>query len=181
MRRHLLSLALLSLLLPVGCASIMVPDPSTKSLAGQERDRAECAAVGARAARDYGWNPQADLTTIRTNREAVCLESRGYVTTTRVFMRPSPKDGLATYDPPDLVRRCYQQAFAWMGRYDGPVDGRSNVIWTTAQKAYLTEIRVTSGAPNASGLVREKLRQDLQALGKAADWQACLQEATQPR
>ena len=117
----------------------------------------------------------------RANREAVCLESRGYVTTTRVFMRPSPEDGLATYDPPDPVRRCYQQAFAWMGRYDGPVDGHSNVIWTTAQKAYLTEIRVTSDAPNASELVRERLRQELQGLGKAADWQACLQEATQPQ
>jgi hypothetical protein len=181
MRPHLISIALLSLMLLVGCASIMVPDPSTKSLAEQERDRAQCAAVGARAARDYGWNPQADLTTIRANREAVCLESRGYVTTTRVFMRPSPEDGLATSDPPDPVRRCYQQAFAWMGRYDGPVDGHSNVIWTTAQKAYLTEIRVTSDAPNASDMVREKLQQDLQALGKAADWQACLQEATQPQ
>ena len=181
MRRHLLGLALLSLMLTVGCASIMVPDPSTKSLAEQERDRAECAAVGARAARDYGWNPQADLTMIRANREAVCLESRGYVTTTRVFMRPSPEDGLATYDPPDPVRRCYQQAFAWMGRYDGPVDGHPNVIWTTAQKAYLTEIRVTSDAPNASDLVRERLRQELQGLGKAADWQACLQEATRPQ
>jgi hypothetical protein len=178
MKLHLISLALVFL---VGCASIMVPDPSTKSLAEQEQDRAECAAVGARAAQDYGWDPQADLTTIRANREAVCLESRGYVTTTRVFMRPSPESGSATYDPPDPVRRCYQQAFAWMGRYDGPVDGHSNVIWTTAQKTYLTEIQVSSDAPSAPNLVRERLQQELQALGRAADWQTCLKEATEPR
>jgi hypothetical protein len=168
-------------MLLVGCSSILVPDPSTKSLAEQERDRAECAAVGARAAQDYAWNPQADLTTIRADREAVCLESRGYVTSTRVFMRPSPESGQTVYDLPDPVRRCFQQAYAWMGRYDGPIDGHANITWTAAQEAYLTELQVMSDDPHAANLVRDSLQRDLQALGKAADWQACLEEATEPR
>ena len=91
MRLHLLAVALIFLMILVGCASILVPDPSTKSLAEQEKDRAECAAVAARAAQDYAWDPLADLEAVRADREAECLESRGYVITTKVYMRPSAR------------------------------------------------------------------------------------------
>lgn len=177
-----MSSALSCLMILVGCASIMVPDPSTKSLAEQQQDRAECAAVAARAAQDYAWSPLADLAAVRANHKAVCLESRGYVTTTRIYIRTSPAGSQSGLEQPaDPVRRCFQQAYAWMGRYDGPLDGRPNVVWTAAQEAYLTEQQIMSDHPNATNLVREALQRDLRALGKAADWQACLKEATEPR
>lgn len=181
MRSYLMSIVLSFLIILVGCASIMVPDPSTKSLAEQLQDRAECAAVAARAAQDYAWSPLADLAAIRADREAECLESRGYVTTTRISMRPSPEGGQPRQAQPDPVRRCFQQAYAWLGRYDGPIDGRPNVIWTAAQEAYLTEQQIMSSDPNAANLVRESLQRDLRGLGRADDWQACLKEATAPR
>ena len=181
MRPHLLCIALSLLSLCVGCASILVPDPSTKTLAQQEQDRAECAAEGARAARDYAWSPLADLVLIRVDREDECLESRGYVSPARVFMHPAPAGGKAADEPPDPVRRCFQQAYAWMGRYDGPVDGRSNVTWTTAQEMYVTEQQVVGDHPDAPSLMHASLQRDLRAIGREADWQACLQEATTPK
>jgi hypothetical protein len=181
MRFHRVAVALLCLMIPGGCASIMVPDPSTKSPVEQQQDRAECAAVAARAVQDYAWNPLADMATIRADQEAECLESRGYVTTTRVTMRPAPEGGQPAQGPPDPVRQCFQQAYAWLGRYDGPIDGRSNVTWRAAQVAYLTELQIMSSHQDAANLVRESLQRDLQTLGRADEWRACLQEATAPR
>jgi hypothetical protein len=163
-----------------GCASIFVPDPSTKSPAEQEQDRAECAAAAARAAQDYAWDPLADLEAVRADREAICLESRGYIVTTRVYMRASTNGNQQRQANPDPVRRCYQQAYAWLGRYDGPVDGRVNVIWKAAQAAYLTELQITSSDPDAPNLMQDAIRRDLQGLGRVAEWQACLREATKP-
>ena len=100
MRIHLPAVPLTCLMILVGCASILVPDPSTKSPAEQEKDQAECAAVAARAAQDYAWDPLADLEAVRADREAECLESLGYVITTKVYMRPSA-DG----DQPDKSHR----------------------------------------------------------------------------
>jgi hypothetical protein len=180
MRPHLLCMLLCCLTALVGCASILVPDPSTKSLAAQQQDRDECAAEGVRAAQEYAWSPLADLTLIRIDREDECLESRGYVTTTRVFMHPTSAGGASAEEPPDPIRRCFQQAYAWMGRYDGPIDGRSNVAWTAAQQAYVVEQQVTGDHPRAPGLMHASLRRDLRALGREADWQACLDDAAQP-
>jgi hypothetical protein len=177
MRSHLPAFALILLMILVGCASILVPDPSTKSPAEQEKDRAECAAVAARAAQDYAWDPLADLEAVRVDREAECLESLGYVVTTKVYMRPSEDGGQPRQAQPDPMRRCYQQAYAWLGRYDGPIDGRTNVIWRAAQVAYLTELQITSSRSDAPNLVQEALRRDLRGLGRADEWQACLQEA----
>jgi hypothetical protein len=181
MRSHLAAVALMSLLIPVGCASIMVPDPSTKSPAQQQRDRDECVAAAARAARDYAWDPLADLAAVRADREAECLESLGYVTTTRVYIRPPAEGDLSGQAQPDPVLRCFQQAYAWLGRYDGPVDGRSNVSWKAAQMAYLTELQITSGRADTPNVVQEAIRRDLRALGRVDEWQACLQEATKPQ
>jgi hypothetical protein len=178
---HLTVVALMFLMIPVGCASIILPDPSTKSPAERQRDRDECAAVAARAVQDYAWDPLADMAAIRADQEAECLESRGYVTTTRVTMRPSPAGSQVAQDPPDPVRQCFQQAYAWLGRYDGPIDGRSNVTWRAAQRAYLTELQIVSSHPNAPQLVHESLQRNLQTLGRADDWRSCLQEATTPR
>jgi hypothetical protein len=165
----------------IGCASIIVPDPSTKSPAEQAKDRAECATAAARAAQNYAWDPMADLQAVRVDREADCLESRGYIVTTKVYMRPSVNGDQPTHTQPDPVRRCYQQAYAWLGRYDGPVDGRANVIWKAAQAAYLTELQITSSHPDAPNLVQEAIRRGLQGLGREAEWQTCLQEATKPQ
>ena len=177
MRLSALLVALMFLTSFIGCASILVPDPSTKSLAEQEKDRSECATAAAQAAQDYAWDPLADLQAVRADREAECLESRGYVITTKVTMRP-PADGDSPRQAqPDPVRRCYQQAYAWLGRYDGPVDGRANVIWRAAQVAYLTELQITSSRSDAPNLMRDAIRRDLQGLGRADEWQACLQEA----
>jgi hypothetical protein len=181
MRLHRTAVALMFLMSLMGCASILVPDPSTKSPAEQQQDRAECAAIAARAVADYAWSPLADLAAIRADREADCLESRGYVTTTRVTMRPSPQGGQPAHTRSDPVRRCFQQAYAWLGRYDGPTDGRANVSWTAAQQAYLTEYQIMSDHPDAPQLVRAALQRDLQAVGKADAWQACLDEATTPQ
>ncbi len=181
MRFHLPAVALMFLMIPVGCASIMVPDPSTKSPAEQQRDRAECAAVAARAVQDYAWDPLADMAAIRADQEAECLESRGYVTTTRVTMRPSLAGSEVVQDPLDPVRQCFQQAYTWLGRYDGPIDGHSNVTWRAAQTAYLTELQIVSSHPNAPQLVLQSLQRDLQTLGRTDEWRACLQEATTPR
>ena len=180
MRAHRTAVALMFLMILVGCASILVPDPSTKSSAEQQQDRAECAAVAARAAQDYAWAPLADLEAVRTDREAECLESLGYVTSTRVYMRPSAEADQSQPVQPDPVRRCFQQAYTWLGRYDGPVDGRSNVSWRAAQVAYLTELQITSTHSDAPNLVQEAIRRDLRALGRADDWQVCLQEAMKP-
>src|SRR5919109_267554 len=128
MRVHLTAVLLIPLMTLVGCASILVPDPSTKSPAEQQQDRVECAAVAARAAQDYAWDPLAELDAVRADREAECLESRGYVITTKVYMRPSAEGDQPRQAQPDPVRRCYQQAYAWLGRYDSPVDGRANVV-----------------------------------------------------
>jgi uncharacterized protein YceK len=177
MRVHLSVIVLIFLMILGGCASIIVPDPSTKSSAEQERDRAECAAVAARAAQDYAWDPLADLEAVRADREADCLESRGYIVTTKVYMRPSTDGDQPRQAQPDPVRRCYQQAYAWLGRYDGPVDGRANVIWRSAQVAYLTELQITSSRSDAPNLMQEAIRRDLRGLGREAEWQACLQEA----
>lgn len=177
MRVHLPAVALIFLMILVGCASIIVPDPSTKSPAEQEKDRAECAAVAAQAAQDYAWDPLADLEAVRTDREADCLESLGYVITTKVYMRPSAEADQPRQAQPDPVRHCYQQAYTWLGRYDGPVDGRANVIWRAAQVAYLTELQITSSRSNAPNLMQDAIRRDLRALGRADEWQTCLQEA----
>jgi hypothetical protein len=181
MRSYLTTVAVLFLMCLAGCASILAPDPSAKSPAEQQQDRAECAALAARAAQDYAWDPLADLAAIRADGEAECLESRGYVTTTRVTMRPSPEHNQSVHASSDPVRRCFQQAYAWLGRYDGPIDGRANVIWRAAQAAYLIEHQIMSSHPDAPNLVREAIRRDLQALGRADDWQACLQEAIEPK
>jgi hypothetical protein len=180
MRAHLTAVALILLMILVGCASIFVPDPSTKSPAEQQQDRAECVAIAARAARDYAWDPLADLEAVRADREAECLESRGYMTTTRVYMRPSAEADQFQLVQPDPIRRCFQQAYAWLGRYDGPVDGHSNVSWRAAQVAYLTELQITSSHADAPNLMQEAIRRDLQALGRADEWHACLQEAMKP-
>ena len=177
MRLHLLAVTLIFLMILASCASIIVPDPSTKSLAEQEKDRAECAAAAARAAQDYAWDPLADLEAVRADREADCLESRGYAITTKVYMRLSANGDQSSQAQPDPVRRCYQQAYAWLGRYDGPVDGRANVIWRAAQVAYLTELQITSSRSDAPNLMQDAIRRDLQGLGRADEWQACLQEA----
>jgi hypothetical protein len=50
-----------------------------------------------------------------------------------------------------------------------------------SQILYLTEQQIMTDHPNAPNLMREALQRDLRALGKAADWQACLKEATEPR
>ena len=180
MRAHLTVITFMFLTILGGCASIFVPDPSTKSPAEREQDRAECAAAAARAAQDYAWDPLADLEAVRADREAICLESRGYIITTRVYMRPSSNGNQQRQAKPDPVRRCYQQAYAWLGRYDGPVDGRANVIWRAAQAAYLTELRITSSDHDAPNLMQDAIRRDLQGLGRVAEWQACLREATKP-
>jgi hypothetical protein len=177
MRVHLPAVALIFLMVLVGCASILVPDPSTKSPDEQEKDRAECAAVAARAAQNYAWDPLADLEAVRADREADCLESLGYVITTKVYMRPPADGDQPRQAQPDPVRRCYQQAYAWLGRYDGPVDGRANVIWRAAQVAYLTELQITSTRSDAPNLMQEAIRRDLRGLGRADEWEACLQEA----
>ena len=180
MRAHRTAVALMFLMILVGCASIFVPDPSTKSPTEQQQDRAECVAVAARAAQDYAWDPLADLEAVRSDREAECLESRGYVTTTKVYMRPSAEAEQFQLVQPDPVRRCYQQAYAWLGRYDGPVDGRSNVSWRAAQVSYLTELQITTSRADAPNLMQEAIRRDLHTLGRADEWQACLQEAMKP-
>src|SRR5262245_43313308 len=177
MHAHLSAVALIFLMILVGCSSIIVPDPSTKSPDEQQQDRAICVAVAAQAAQDYAWDPLADLEAIRADREAECLESLGYVITTRVYMRPSAEGEQPGQAQPDPVRRCFQQAYAWLGRHDGPVDGRSNVIWRAAQVAYLTELQITTSRSDAPNLMREAIRRDLRALGRADEWQACLQEA----
>jgi hypothetical protein len=179
MRVHLTAVALISLMTLVGCASILVPDPSTKSPAEQQEDRAACAAVAARAAQDYAWDPLAELDAMRADREAECLESRGYVITTKVYMRPSAEGDQPRQAQPDPVRRCYQQAYAWLGRYDGPVDGRANAIWRAAQAAYLTELQVTGSHPDAPNLMQDAIRRELRGLGRADEWQTCLQEAVE--
>jgi hypothetical protein len=181
MRVHVAAVALMCLMLLIGCASILVPDPSTKSPAEQQQDRNACAAAATRAAQDYAWDPLADLAAIRADREAECLESWGYVTTTKITMRASPEGGQPAHTQQDPVRRCFQQAYAWLGRYDGPIDGRPNVIWTAAQQAYLTEQQIVGDHPDAPHLVRASLRHNLEALGRADAWQMCLQEATEPK
>ena len=181
MRCHFAASALIFLIIPLGCASILVSDPSTKSPAAQQQDRDECAAAAARAAQDYAWDPLADLTAIRVDREAECLESRGYVTTTKVYMRPSAEGNQAGQAKPDPVRRCFQQAYAWLGRYSGPVDGQLNVSWRAAQVAYLAELQITSSHTDAANLVQEAIWRDLRAVGRAHEWQTCLQEATEPQ
>jgi hypothetical protein len=177
MRVHLPAVALIFLITLVGCASIIVPDPSTKSPDEQEKDRAECAAVAARSAQDYAWDPLADLDAVRADREAECLESLGYVITTKVYMRPSADGDQPGQAQPDPVRRCYQQAYAWLGRYDGPVDGQANVSWRAAQVAYLTELQIVSSRSDAPNLMQDAIRRDLRALGRADEWQTCLREA----
>ena len=119
MRVHLPAVALIFLMILVGCASIIVPDPSTKSPAEQEQDRAECAAVAARAAQDYAWDPLADLEAVRADREAECLESRGYIITTKVYMRPSTDGDQPRQAQPDPVRRAVRP-----GGGDGPLRAR---------------------------------------------------------
>jgi hypothetical protein len=178
MRRHFAACALISLMIPFGCASILAPDPSTKSPAAQQQDRDECAAAAARAAQDYAWDPLADLTAIRADREAECLESRGYVTTTKVYMRPSAEGNQPEQAKPDPVRRCFQQAYAWLGRYSGAVDGQPHVSWRAAQVAYLAELQITASHADAANLVQEAIWRDLRAQGRANEWQTCLQEAT---
>jgi uncharacterized protein YceK len=180
-RVYIVAIALMGLLLLSGCASILVPDPSAKSPAEQQQDRDACAAMATQAAQDYAWDPLAELASIRADHEAECLESRGYVTTTKVTMRASPAGGQPGHTRQDPVRRCFQQAYAWLGRYDGPIDGRPNVIWTAAQQAYLTEQQIVSDHPDAPHLVRDCLQRNLQALGRADDWQKCLQETLQPQ
>src|SRR5262245_12377565 len=133
MNAYLMTMALSLLMVLAGCASITAPDPSAKSPAEQQRDRDECATLAARTAQDYAWDPLADMAAIRRDQEGECLESRGYVTTTKVTMSPSLNGGQPAHTPPDPVRRCFQQAYAWLGRYDGPIDGRSNVSWRAAQ------------------------------------------------
>jgi uncharacterized protein YceK len=180
MRWHLTVVALTSLVILSGCASILITDATSKSAVEQQQDRDTCATAAARAAVEYAWNPLADLAAIRGDQEDECLGRRGYVTTTRISMRPPPAGPHAAAAPFDPVRRCFQQAYAWLDRYDGPLDGRANMAWTAAQQSYLTELQIMSDHLEASQVVRESLLQDLQARGRADEWQACLQDAMAP-
>ena len=167
--------ALLLLMLLVGCTSPMVSVHPPESPAAQQRDRDECAARAARGTQDYAWSPLADLAAIRATREAVCLESRGYRTPPQLSWLPL---GASLQEQPDPMRRCFQHAYTWLGLYNGPVDGRPNTLWQAAQAAYLTERQIMSDHPAALEQERISLQRDLQALGKADEWQACLTDAT---
>jgi hypothetical protein len=79
------------------------------------------------------------------------------------------------------MRRCFQRAYAWLGLYNGPIDGRPNTVWKAAQTAYRTEQQIMSDHPDPLDLERASLQRDLLAQGKAAEWQACVMEATEPR
>ena len=171
----MLRCALLAVLMLLGCISPMVSVQPPESPEAQQRDREDCAAIAARATEDYAWNPLADLAAIRATREAVCLESRGYRTPPQLSWLPL---GASLQHQPDPLRRCFQQAYAWLGLYNGPIDGRPNVLWKAAQAAYLTEHQIMSDHPEADDLERVSLQQDLQGLGKSGDWQTCVQEAT---
>jgi hypothetical protein len=168
--------ALMMLMLLVGCASPMVSVHPPESPAAQQQDREDCAAIAARSTQDYAWNPLADLAAIRATREAVCLESRGYRTPPQLSWLPL---GASLQEQPDPMRRCFQHAYTWLGLYNGPIDGRPNTLWQAAQAAYLTERQIMSDHPDTLEQERTSLQRDLQALGKAAEWQACLMEATE--
>jgi hypothetical protein len=96
-------------------------------------------------------------------------------------MRPSAEGNQPGPAKPDPVRRCFQQAYAWLGRYSGPVDGQPHVSWRTAQVAYLAELQITSSHTDAVNLVQEAIWRDLQTVGRAHEWQTCLQEAMKSR
>jgi hypothetical protein len=177
MRPYLMSGTVVSLMLLVGCTSPMLSVQPPESPAAQQRDRRACATVAAQEAQAYAWNPLADLAAIRATLEAVCLESRGYRTPPQLAGRPL---AASRQEPPDPRRRCFQQAYAWLGLYDGPIDGRPNMLWTSARAAYLTEQQIMSDQPEARALERASLRRELQALGKAAEWEMCLQGVEKP-
>jgi hypothetical protein len=43
--------------------------------------------------------------------------------------------------------------------------------------AYLTELQIMSSRSDAPNLMQDAIRRDLRALGRADEWQTCLQEA----
>ena len=78
---------------------------------------------------------------------------------------------------PEAMRQCLQQALFWLGRYQGPVDGRASPAYIEALQGYADarglELRTLETSPS---LLRS-LEHALATLGKVEAWQACRERA----
>jgi hypothetical protein len=74
---------------------------------------------------------------------------------------------------PEATRQCLQQALFWLGRYQGPVDGRASPAYIEALRAYAAERDVELSALETSPSLLRSIEHALATLGKAEAWQAC--------
>jgi hypothetical protein len=75
---------------------------------------------------------------------------------------------------PDPIRRCFQQAYTWLGYYDGPLDGRMNAATEDAQHRYLQAKGIPATDPRVSQMMLTAIEADLRRVGREGDWQDCL-------
>jgi hypothetical protein len=75
---------------------------------------------------------------------------------------------------PDPIRRCFQQAYMWLGYYDGPLDGRMNAAIDHAQQRYLQTKRIPANDPKVSQKLLAAIEADLHGVGREVAWQDCL-------
>jgi hypothetical protein len=75
---------------------------------------------------------------------------------------------------PDPIRRCFQQAYTWLGYYDGPLDGRMNAAIDHAQQRYLQTKRIPANDPKVSQKLLAAIEADPHGVGRELAWQDCL-------
>jgi hypothetical protein len=78
---------------------------------------------------------------------------------------------------PEAMRQCLQQALFWLGRYQGPVDGRASPTYIEALQAYAADRGVELMILETSPALLRSLEHALATFGKVEAWQACRQGA----
>jgi hypothetical protein len=78
---------------------------------------------------------------------------------------------------PEAMRQCLQQALSWLGRYQGPVDGRASPAYIEALQAYATDRSLELMLLETSPSLLRNLEHALATLGKVEEWQACREGA----
>lgn len=78
---------------------------------------------------------------------------------------------------PEAMRRCFQQALFWLGRYQGTVDGRASPAYIKALQSYASDRDLELMTLETSPSLLRSLEHALATLGKVEEWQACREGA----
>jgi hypothetical protein len=72
------------------------------------------------------------------------------------------------------MRRCFQQAYTWLGYYEGPINGLMTEVTQQAQLRYFQTKGISTDNPNAAQTLLAVMEADLRRVGRHAAWRDCL-------